>query len=350
MKILFKLVFFFIGTSVVFATNHNGKHTKEKTQQKTVAVNADATLSVKNKYGNLMITTWDEDKISIEVVITVSGDSEKWVDQKLASISVDFSGSNSLYAAETFINSNDSYGKNTSMEINYTIKIPKNGSVKLDNKYGNIVLRDLIGKADITCKYGRITLGNLKNSSNSIKIDYCPDSTIESINKADIQAKYSGLSIQNYNVLNLNSSYTDLNFPNGKNLTYQSNYGKINLGKVENVDGKGNYLTIKINEVLQNLKIATNYSNLTIAAISDKAKDIVIDAGYTNIKINHPSSYYFDFTITTKYGTFKSNADLTYSSKIQTQNTNSYKGFYKKSGVNQLAISSHYGNINLIQN
>ena len=350
MKNLFKILFFFIGTSVVLATNHNGKFTKQKTQQKTVIVNSDATLSVKNKYGNVMITTWDEDKISIDVVVTVSADSEKWVDQKLASITFDFNGSKSFYAAETLINSNDSYGRNTSMEINYTIKIPKNGSVKLDNKYGNIIVRDLTGSSDITCKYGKITLGKLANLANTIKIDYCPNSTIESVNKADIQAKYSELSIQNYDYLNFNSSYTDVNLPNGKNLIYQSNYGKIILGKANNVDGKGNYLTIKINEILKNLNLTTNYSNLIVKDISENATTISIQAGYTTISVNHSPSYFYDFSISTKYSNFKSNNDLTFSNKNQTQNSNSYKGFYKKSGVNQLSISSNYGNIVLSQN
>jgi hypothetical protein len=137
---------------------------------------------------------------------------------------------------------------------------------------------------------------------------------------------------------------------NGNNLTYQSNYGKISVGKVTNLEGNGNYLTIKIAEIQSNLKLTTNYSNITLYAVSEKANNIAITAGYTNIKINHNPNYYFDFDITTKYANFKSDADLEYNSRIETQSSKSYKGFYKKSGVNKMSIVSNYGNINLTQN
>lgn len=347
MKNLFKLIVFFVGTSVVLATNHYGKYTKQKSLQKTVLVNSDATLSVKNKYGNLLITTWDEDKIGIEVTITVSADSEKWVEEKLNSITVDFNGSKSLYSAETQIDSNESYGRNSSMEINYTIKIPKKGNVKLDNKYGDIIMHDLNGSSDIICKYGKISLGNLKSNSNIIKIDYCPKSTIASIKNASIEAKYSGISIDSFEMLALTSSYTDITIKNGTNLNYKSNYGKIAIEKVTNLVGNGNYLTINIDEIEKNLTLSTNYSNLTLGTIAEKANDISIDAGYTNIKINHSANYSFDFDISTRYGNFKTNSELSYSTKVEKNTSKSYTGFYNKSGINQLRLSSNYGNITL---
>jgi hypothetical protein len=236
------------------------------------------------------------------------------------------------------------------MEVNYTVKIPKNGSVKLDNKYGNIVMHDLNGSSDIVCKYGKITLGKLNNSSNNIKIDYCSKSSIESVKNATINAKYSGLVLSDFSNLDLNSSYTDVSILNGNNLTYQSNYGKISVGKVTNLEGNGNYLTIKIAEIQSYLKLTTNYSKITLNAVSEKANNIAINAGYTDIKINHNPNYYFDFDITTKYANFKSDADLEYNSRIETQSSKSYKGFYKKSGVNKMSIVSNYGNINLTQN
>ena len=114
-----------------FATEHNGKYTKQKNAKKTVIVNSDATVDIDNKYGNVFVTTWDEDKIEIDVVITVSGDSESWVDKKLASISIEFGGTKSLYSAKTIFGNVSSSGRRTSMEVNYTVKIPKNGKVIL---------------------------------------------------------------------------------------------------------------------------------------------------------------------------------------------------------------------------
>ncbi|GGD33391.1 hypothetical protein [Flavobacterium orientale] len=346
MKNLYSLILFFVVLSG-YATEHNGKHTKQKTAKKSVAVNSDATVDISNKYGNVFVTTWNEDKIDIEVVITVSGDDESWVDKKLASISVDFNGSKSLYAAKTIFEKISSSSRRNSVEINYTVKIPKNGNVKIANQYGNILSHDLNGSTNIVCKYGKIAMGKLNNSINIIKIDYCSKSTIESLKNAVINAKYSGLTIGSFSNLDINSSYTDVVVLNGYSLKYASNYGKIATGKVNNIEGSGNYLSIKIDEIENNLKLTTNYSNFSLNAVSAKASNISITSGYTNIKMNHSPNYTFDFDVITKYANFKSEAPLEYNTRVETNTTKSYTGFYKKSGTNKVTITSNYGNVSL---
>jgi len=347
MKNLYSLLLICFVVSSSFTKEHNGKYTKQKTAKKAVIVNSDATVDIDNKYGNVFVTTWNEDKIEIDVVITISGDNESWVDKKLASISIEFGGTKSLYSAKTIFDKVSSSGRRSSMEVNYTVKIPKNGNVKIENQYGNIVTHDLNGSTDILCKYGKISMGKLNNSSNNIKIDYCSKSTIESLKNAVVNAKYSSLNVGSFNNLDLNSSYTDVVVLNGSNLKYDSNYGKIAMGKVNNVEGSGNYLTIKIDEIENNLKLTTNYSNFSLNGVSAKASNISISSGYTNIKVNHSVNYHFDFDVSTKYANFKSEAPLEYSARVETQSAKSYKGYYKKSGANKMTISSNYGNVNL---
>jgi hypothetical protein len=347
MKNLYSLLLICFVVLSGLATEYNGKFTKQKTVKKAVIVNSDATVDIDNKYGNVFITTWDEDKMEIDVIITVSGDSESWVDKKLASISIEFGGSKSHYSAQTIFENVSSSGRRNSMEVNYTVKIPKNGNVKIENHYGNIVTHDLNGSSDILCKYGKISMGKLNNSSNIVKIDYCSKSTIEGVKNATLNAKYSSISIGSFSTIDINSSYTDVTVQNGNNLKYISNYGKIVMGEINNVEGNGNYLTINIDEIENNLKMSTNYSNLLLKGISAKASNISINAGYTNIKISHSPNYCFDFDISTKYANFKSEAPLEYMARVETQSSKSYKGYYKKSGANKITISSNYGDVNL---
>ena len=98
---------------------------KEKTINKTYLVNPNAGVMIKNKYGNIYVTTWNEDKIALEIAIKVSGKSEDKVDKKLNSISIDINPlKNMVYAKTVF---GESPGNNISIEVNYTIKIPKKG-------------------------------------------------------------------------------------------------------------------------------------------------------------------------------------------------------------------------------
>ncbi|MFN3640164.1 MAG: hypothetical protein ACK4UK_04535 [Flavobacterium sp.] len=324
-----------------------GKFTKQKTIKKSVAVNPNATLDIHNKYGNVMVTTWNENTIEIDVVIKLSSDDEKWIDNRLADINVDFSGGKSLFVAKTNFGKPLKTSRNSSIEVNYTVKIPKNGNLKVTNHYGGIITHDLVGETELECKYGKVSLGKLNNVKNSIKIDYCSKSTIEYINGGDINARYSGLSIGDFKNVSLNSGYSDVTFQSGDHLNFKSNYGKIILGAINKLEGSGNYLTIKIEELFGSLKLNTNYSNFNIDMIGSKAKDITINANYTNIKMFHATNYHYDFSVSTKYGNFKTNAELDYDTKIETSTSKSYSGFYKKAGNNQITINSNYGNVQL---
>jgi hypothetical protein len=340
MKKLYSLILLLFLTGISNATEYQGKHNKQKTIKKTVDVNATATLAVENKYGNVFVTTWDQDKIDIEVIVTISGDDEKWVNARLASINVEFAGNSSSYSAKTIFDEQKNYGKKSSMEINYTIKIPKKGNLKVENNYGNIITHELFGSTDILCKYGKVTLGKLNNYLNTIQIEYCSKSNIERINNGNVIAKYSDLQINEYTSLDLTSSYTDVVLTKGTHLKYVSKYGKLSIGSVVNIVGSGDYLTVKISELNGSIGINTKYSNFTIASISPAAGDLRFNIEYTNIFLNYNYGYSFNFDISIKYGNFKSDATLEYTSQIETNTSKRYKGFYKKNGVNQVTINS----------
>ena len=331
--------------------NEEFSYSKQKNINKTYAVNSDAGINVDNSYGAIFITTWDQDKIEIDIVIKVSGDSEKWVNQRLAGIDVNFIALKNLITAKTvFENSiTKNNGRNNSFEINYNIKIPKNGSVKLYNKYGNITTADLFSTTDINCKYGKINLGKLYGNSNSIQIGYCSDSSITYLKNGSVVSKYSGLKIDEVSKLDLISDYSEIEINNGNDVKYNSKYGSVKIQKVNSLDANGNYLSIDIGSLSNQLKLYTKYSNVSIDAIQAKANNVTIVAGYTGLDIGFQPNYVFDFDITVKYADFNYENDLEVRSKEETNFGKKISGFYKKKGVNKVTIQSDYGNVSLLK-
>ncbi|KAG1649363.1 RNA polymerase sigma-H factor [Nymphon striatum] len=174
-----------------------GKYTKEKTIKKEYDVNADALLKVSNSYGNLNLTSWEGNKVMIEVHIKTNGNNEEKVQKKLNEITVDFEASSSVVSAKTvFNNSRNSWGwggnNKVNMQINYTIKLPIKNSVHLNNDYGSIILDRIDGHAKIYCDYGRLEIGELRGRNNQLNFDYTSKSTIDYINSGTITADYSG--------------------------------------------------------------------------------------------------------------------------------------------------------------
>ena len=344
--ILFILIPFF-----GHAIDNDFLHSKEKNIKKAYYVNPDAILSIDNSYGTISVTTWNEDKIELDISIKVSGDNENWVIQRIETIAVDIVALKGMISAKTILgNSNyKAHGKNNNFEINYTLKIPKNGSVKLNNKYGNISTSDLYAEADIKCKYGKVILGRLSGNS-TLEMEYCSNSSIAFLKNGMVTAKYSNLKIGETTKLDLISDYTDIEIEQSDAIKYNSKYGKIRIQNVKTLDASGNYLTIKIGEVFDYLKLNTKYSSLAIQSINAKANSVTVVAGYTGINIGYHTNFAFDFNVLLKYANFKYDSDLEIDSKEEVSNSKKYSGFYKKKGLNNLNIISDYGNVTLTKN
>ena len=86
----------------VMANNHpkyKGRYTKEKKITKEYPVNPDARLKIDNSYGNVNVSSWNQNTIVIEVLVKTNGNDEDEVQEKLDEINVNFSGSSSFVSA-----------------------------------------------------------------------------------------------------------------------------------------------------------------------------------------------------------------------------------------------------------
>jgi hypothetical protein len=345
-----------LGSVTNVLANHdklNGKHTKEKTIKKEFNVNADALLKVNNSYGNLNITSWNENRVVIEVHIKTNGNNLEKVQRKLDDITVEFEANNSMvYAKTQFNDRKSSWGwnwgnnNNVNMQINYTIKIPVKNSVNLDNDYGNIILDRIDGHAKINCDYGRLEIGELRGRNNQLNFDYTSNSTIEYMNSGEIRADYSGFTIEKAGDLDVNADYTNVNIETMGNLDYNSDYGKMEVGEVKSVNGNGDYITVKLGTVRGNVDITSDYGSIRIDELAEDAGDVSIRTDYTGVKIGYNSQYHFDFDINTSYAGVSGKDDFEINVSIEKSSNKQYQGFYGSKGSgNMVTLNSDYGGI-----
>ncbi len=335
-----------------------GKYTKEKTIKKEFNVNSDALFKVSNSYGNLNVTSWNENKIHIEVHIKTNGNNEEKVQQKLDQITVDFDASNDLVAARTIFNKNKggwgwNWGKNNNvnMQINYTIKLPIKNNISLNNDYGNIILDRIDGHAKINCDYGRLDIGELRGRNNQLNFDYTTKSRIGYINSGRIHADYSGFIIEKANDLDITADYTSSVVNQMKNLKYSCDYGNIEIGEANTIEGNGDYINVKLGTLHGNIDITADYGSLRISKMASDAGNINIRTDYTGIKIGYDPQYFFDFDISTEYAGLKGKEEFEINISKEKSSEKYYQGYYGKANSgNTVHISSEYGSISFYQN
>lgn len=327
----------------------NWKFKEEKKISKSFQVNSDALVNISNKYGSIFVTTWEGNSVSIEVFITVSSNSEKWVKSKIESIDVEFSNSASSVKAVTLFESSNSWNsnENNSIDVKYLVKIPKMNQVVLNQKYGEIKTQTLYNKATISCKYGKVDLLNLNGNDSQVSIEYCNGSSIGHFKSGAINAKYSKLNVTEFGDVQLAADYTDVNFGKGASITFQLDYGKLNFTQVQNVNGTGDYMGLKINELNGSLVFTTKYSSVLVDKINTQTNNININASYTNVKLSYPINYPFDVDVNVKYGDFSYDKSIINYTSEANGFDKKYQGNYLKRNVNTIKIVSKYGNVSL---
>ncbi len=357
MKTQFKAaILLFLFPVLLFANNDKPeyKHTKEKTYHKEYNVNSDAKLKVDNSFGNVDIVTWNENRIVIDIVITVDGSNEDKVQKRLDAIDVEFSASSTLVSVKTTFNKSKSswnwFGNNnnSSMEINYTIKMPINNSLDLSNDYGAINLNKLNGHAKISCDYGQLIIGELMADDNYLTFDYTSKSTIAYMKSGKINADYSGFTLDKVGNLDLKADYTNSKIGEVSEINYNCDYGKITIDEVRKLEGTGDYISHRIGNVFSTLNINADYGSIKVDKLEASVKSAIISADYTSIKMGYDSGLNFDFILDLRYASFSGESDLTIQHSEKHNTSKKYSGYHgSQNSGNTININSDYGGVTL---
>lgn len=334
-----------------------GKYTKEKTIKREFDVDHNALLKVKNSYGNLNITSWEEDRILIEVHIKTNGNNEEKVQRKLDEIKVDFEASRDMVSAKTKFNSNNSkwginWGKNNvNMQVNYTIKLPIKSSVHLNNDYGSIILDRVDGHAKINCDYGRLDIGELRGRNNELQFDYTSNSSIEFMNSGSIKADYSGFTLGKTNDLKLDADYTNSTVEQMKNLDYNCDYGKLVVLEADDVTGNGDYINVRLGTVHGDVLLNADYGSIKIDEMAADGGSVTLESDYTGIKMGYNPQYNFNFELDLEYAGFKGRDGLQIDISKEKSTSKYYKGHYgNQDSNNNISIKSDYGSVTFYKN
>ena len=158
MKLIpYKIAFLLVFIPLLSFSNGplRGKFKKTKEVSKTFNATNNTTLNIKNKYGNVDITTWNKNSIEIKVTITVSGNDEDVVETKLDKIRIGFDDNEGQIFATTKVGKSKSKSwfnsnwfswttsENINYQIDYQVKMPIENDLNIANDYGSIILDEL---------------------------------------------------------------------------------------------------------------------------------------------------------------------------------------------------------------
>ena len=233
------------------------------------------TLDINNKYGDVVIQSWDNDQIVIDVKITVELPNQEKAQKLISYIDVIFSESGNLISAKTVIDDKFNFtgwgGDSKKFSIDYNIKMPAGTSLALANKYGNTDIDELTGSVNLDIKYGNITAGKLTRGNikpiNSLNLAY-GKGTIDEAGWLDLTVRYVGsFDIEKSQALLLDSKYSKLSLGETSSIVGESKYDNIRIDKINNLVLENGYCDVKVGELTKKLTYNGSYGSFEVESI-----------------------------------------------------------------------------------
>ncbi len=328
--------------------------------KKEFPVNNNTKLEIRNKYGNVDIKDWNNPSISIEVRIIVRSSSQEKADKTLEYITIRFEQDGNTVSASTEFKDNlaDVFkGFNDdekSLEINYSVYMPKTTPLSLSNKYGSVFINELASTSTIDVKYGKLTANKILHDAEQpltqIILGYS-NATIQECKWIKLDIKYSKIQISQSKAIIMLSKYSKIYLDNGSSLVCESRYDTYELGRLTNLVATAGYTHFSVQELTKKLQIDAKYSDVEIDNIPPGFEQIKVNASYGSYKlgISPDASYHIDgYARYCKIYYPEENAQV---NRINENNDMKVNGFIGKNlnAKSSVVLNSSYGNIKLVK-
>lgn len=329
-----------------------------KDYHKEFSAGPNSTLDVNNRYGDVLIETWDQNKIVIDVKVTVILPSRERAEKLMSYIDVLFDQKGDIVSAKTVIDDRFTFSgwgsPSRRFSINYKIWMPQKANLVLANRYGNTDLADLSGLLRIDIKYGNLVADNFTRGDekpvNSLNLAY-GKAEIKSAGWLDITARYSGgIDLYKSQAVLLDSRYSKIRFGELSSLVADTKYDNIRIDKINNLVLNGGYDDIVVGTLNRKLKVEGSYGSLTVEQIPKGFESVEIDTRYIGVRLGIDTNASYELNSNLSYGSLKyDESNLKVKKRIIQNNSTEIAGIIgsENSPASKVTISSSYGTIRL---
>lgn len=269
-------------------------------------------VEVINKYGDVQIETWNKDSVRVEVNITAQSDDMEDVRVLLDMADVDISGGSGFVLAQLNWGQNQSAWKRSAVEvmlnlnkdqrlnIDYTIYMPANLSLKIDNRFGNVMMGDFFGKTYLQVMHGDVRAHHLKDLRSAVvkygRID------IDEMGEATVSLSFGEINCNQVDELTINSSSSEINIEKVNSLVVSSTSDKFDLEHVVKMTGSGMLSNFRIRELQQKIVLTAKFGSISLRKVQKDFEMISLTAYSNDISIGFETQAAFAFGIQLENG------------------------------------------------
>ncbi|GHB84165.1 hypothetical protein [Persicitalea jodogahamensis] len=329
-------------------TTHAGENQlveKRRTVIKTFTVGRNDRLTVDNQYGQVKINLWEKTEIRVQVAITANAPTDQRAEDYLRAVNIEEKREGNIISLLTEIDRSQfgksnwnawrsSPGEKNSIQIDYTINMPKYNPLIVRNKFGNTDIPSFRAPLQVYSRNGHFSADDLENNDNNIEVLY-GTAKIGNMDGGKMEIKYSNLDLARV-----------------RSLVLDYKGGKLKIGEVKNLEADIDYSEYTaIGNVQESCKVNLSYSgNFRVGRLPASAGNVNIQASYSSVVLPAESNQ-FDVTVTNGSFHLPDDAKVIYTNQPAKTNTfretKQYSGTVGSGHGTVIKVVSHYGDVRL---
>ena len=251
--------------------------------EKTFKMTNAGELHLDNKYGNIVITGWEENKATVVIDIKVNKKKKEnakvlidriVADIKIAgdfaSITSEISEKNTSFFSRYFNKVNPFEFDKSNVEINYKVYLPINAEIDVTNKFGDIVIDNWTGKLKANLEHGDLWIN-------------------DAVSNANIDMKFGKLRAKSVTYGTINLKNGDIDIKKSKNLLLRTSGSNIDINTITNLElySSKDEITIEhVGDIIGEIY----FSKVTAQHVEDKISLLMSVAELRVEKINQPDA------------------------------------------------------------
>lgn len=255
-------------------------------------------VEVANKYGEVIIRTWQEDRVRIVAKVTANGRNQESVNKTMNRVEVKMRKIGTVVTILTEIERGggtfkdllgdvEDYSKsifgNQKLTVDMEIWLPEDVDLSIDNKYGDVYLGSLMGEVDITLAHGDLT-GNriegrleMEHSFGKANFDY--------VNRGRFTLRGADVTIDEGSSFSFQSSSSEINLYNIHYVKLDSRNDKIKAGNVHEIVGMGRFTDLEAERITRNVDVKFEFGEIWLSQIDRKFQMINLVGKSTDINL-----------------------------------------------------------------
>ena len=294
---------------ILISLSANAQFTETREFVKRFKIQPDTRIDITNKYGKIELNTWKKDSVVIQFRMEINEKKPDKLTKTLDNLDFDISNSPYYLIVKTQVDKNRSQieselvkfketmlQSNGSIRIDLVVWLPDDHELRLENKFGDIIMDDYQGETQIILSNGNLKVGTLPKLAN-LNLSFA-DANINNLTNARITSNYSDIQIKNSAVLRFDSKSSNIEVQNSEDLKIDSRRDKFRLRIADKIDATGNFTHFRITELKSKANMRLSYGSIDMEKIQNSFSNIYIEARSADLNLYFSPDAKFNYQIT----------------------------------------------------